>query len=120
MQIFFLCIWLQTMNEFMGLLTWLDERLLVLVVEVCDADDDMLDEVAVDRLLEAELRLLQLLLELKDEREEGVLARDAEELPIESSEGLELRDMMLELVVAVENSEAELEQSELVSSDEVP
>lgn len=34
MQIFLRCIWLQTMKEFIGLLTWLEERLLL--------DDDKL------------------------------------------------------------------------------
>lgn len=91
------------MNEFMGLLTWLRERLqatLALWLDVCEFELARLDEVAVDRLLEVEaveLRELQLRLLLVE------------------LDGLELSeelDMMLELVVACENSELELDDSE--------
>lgn len=104
------------MNEFMGLLTWLSERLVApepvpaLAEEACEAELVRLDEVAVERLLEvepAELRLLQLRL-LLVELDGLELSEDKDEL-----------DMMLELVVACEKSELELDDSELASWTEL-
>lgn len=39
MQIFLRCIWLQTIKEFIGRLTWLDDRLLVEEDEIDDDDE---------------------------------------------------------------------------------